>query len=104
MSELVKLAKEALRQQRQSSPASEASAPLRSGDTIATRPAYQPGDWVEWQSPALFAQQGEVLAIYPDGTFEVFHPLAETLCRLPVAWVTRILKGPTSTIPEEPIS
>lgn len=49
----------------------------------------QPGVWVEWLSPALPKQRGEVLAVYDDGTFDVWHPLAETLCRLPVTWVIR---------------
>lgn len=53
----------------------------------------QPGDVVAWLSPALPEQRGEVLAVHPDGTFEVFHPLSETICRLPVNWVTKILPG-----------
>jgi hypothetical protein len=54
----------------------------------------RPGVWVEWLSPALPKQQGEVLAVYQDGTFEVFHPLAEKLCRLPVMWVIRVVTHP----------
>ncbi|WHZ27565.1 MAG: hypothetical protein OJF51_002362 [Nitrospira sp.] len=54
----------------------------------------QAGVWVEWLSPALPKQQGEVLAVYQDSTFEVFHPLAATLCRLPIGWVIRVLRSP----------
>ena len=67
------------------------------------RPVLQAGDLVEWLSPALPKQREEVLAVYDNGTFEVWHPLTEAICRLPVAWVMRILNGPTSTIPEKPI-
>lgn len=59
----------------------------------AVRPVLCPGDIVEWLSPALPKQQGEVLDVYQDGTFEVCHPLAEKLCRLPLMWVTKILNG-----------
>ena len=58
---------------------------------IPVMQGIQVGNWVEWLSPALPKQQGEVLAVYPDGTFEVFHPLTETLCRLPVKWVIRVV-------------
>lgn len=51
----------------------------------------RPGDVVEWLSPALPEQQGEVLAVHPDETFLAFHPLTEILCKLPLAWVTRIV-------------
>lgn len=51
----------------------------------------RPGDWAEWRSPALPHQRGEVLAVHPDETFEVFHPLTERLCRLPLSWVTRVV-------------
>src|SRR5690348_2229973 len=54
------------------------------------RPVLQIGDWVEWLSDALPRQQGTVLAVHPDGTFEVFHPLTEAKCRLPVRWVTTV--------------
>ncbi|MBX3325161.1 MAG: hypothetical protein U0223_07480 [Nitrospira sp.] len=52
-------------------------------------PELSLGDVVEWLSPALPRQQGEVLALYDDGTFEVWHPLTKMLCRLPRAWVTQ---------------
>lgn len=58
---------------------------------IPVMQGVQAGNWVEWLSPALPKQQGEVLAVYQDGTFEVFHPLSETLCRLPVKWVIRVM-------------
>jgi hypothetical protein len=54
----------------------------------------RPGCWVEWLSPALPTCRGEVLAVYPDGTCQVFHPLTEHLCRLPVAWVTAVFEQP----------
>lgn len=54
------------------------------------RPVLQVGDWVEWMSEALPRQQGKVLAVYPDGTFEAFHPLTEAECRLPVRWVIAV--------------
>lgn len=60
----------------------------------AVRWVFQAGDWVEWRSPALPKQQGEVLAVHPDRTFEVFHPLTEAVCRLPGAWVLRVLRNP----------
>jgi len=50
----------------------------------------RPGVWVEWQSPALLPCRGEVLAVYENETFEIFHPLTERLCRLPVAWITQV--------------
>jgi hypothetical protein len=63
-------------------------------NTLPTINDIQAGCWVEWLSPALPQQRGEVLAVNPDGTFEVFHPLTETLCRLPVKWVMKISEGP----------
>lgn len=65
----------------------------------AVRPVIRPGDLVEWLSPALPKQQGEVLAVHGD-SFTIFHPLAETLCRLPISWITRVVEAPTN--PEEP--
>ncbi len=56
----------------------------------AVRPVLCPGDVVEWLSPALPKQRGEVLAVSHDGNFEVYHPLAGTLCRLPMMWVIRV--------------
>lgn len=56
----------------------------------AVRPVLCPGDIVEWLSPALHRQRGEVRAVHPDGTFEVFHPLTGVLCRLPIRWVTQV--------------
>lgn len=47
-------------------------------------PVLSPGDVVEWCSQALPKQRGEVLAVYPDRTFKVFHPLTQALCRLPI--------------------
>lgn len=52
----------------------------------------RPGDWVSWMSPALPAQEGDVLGIHPDGTFEAFHPLAESVRRMPVSWITRVTR------------
>lgn len=60
----------------------------------AVRPVVQAGNWVEWLSLALPKQRGEVLAVHPDKTFEVYHPLTQAVCRLPVGWVTKILKRP----------
>ena len=62
--------------------------------TSKVRPVLHPGDIVEWLSQALPKQRGEVLEVYDDGTFEVWHPLAETLCRLPVTWVRQVLRDP----------
>ena len=56
------------------------------------RPVLHPGDTVDWLSPALPKQQGEVLEVYDDGTFEVWHPLTETLCRLPMTWVVQVVE------------
>ncbi len=56
----------------------------------AVRPVLSPGDVVEWLSPALPKQRGEVRAVFDDGNFEVYHPLAGTLCRLPMIWVIRV--------------
>jgi hypothetical protein len=53
-----------------------------------------PGEWVEWRSPALPKQRGEVLAVYADRTFEVFHPLTEAVCRLPITWVIGVMRAP----------
>lgn len=50
MSDLVKLAKEALRQQREKSPTSETPAPLRSDDTVAMCPAAQNARMVYWET------------------------------------------------------
>lgn len=65
----------------------------------AVRPVISPGDVVEWLSPALPKQIGEILAIHPDGTFDVFVPISEVVRRLPVAWITRVVTA--STNPEE---
>ena len=62
----------------------------------AVRLVLCPGDIVEWLSPALPKQRGEVLAVYQSGTFEVFHPLAEKLCRLPMTWVIRVVTRPST--------
>ncbi|QPD06401.1 MAG: hypothetical protein Nkreftii_004175 [Candidatus Nitrospira kreftii] len=62
--------------------------------TNKVHPVLHPGEWVEWRSPALPQQRGEVLAVYTDRTFEVFHPLTEAVCRLPIAWVTQVLRDP----------
>lgn len=59
-------------------------------------PPLKPGVWVEWLSPALPRQQGEVLAIDGD-RFEVYHPLTEILCRLPISWITRVV----TTVPTQ---
>lgn len=64
---------------------------------IPVMQVVQVGDWVEWLSPALPTQHGEVLGVHNDGTFEVWHPLTETFCRLPVGWVIRVLKDPMTT-------
>lgn len=56
------------------------------------RPVLHPGDLVEWLGPALPRQQGEVLAVFGDGIFEVWHPLTERLCRLSVSWVLRVVE------------
>lgn len=74
----------------------------------AVRPLLYPGDFVEWRSPALPKQRGEVLGVHDDGTFEVWHPLTERLCRLPVAWVLRVQRtainpvANTGPFPEAP--
>ncbi|MGE0469629.1 MAG: hypothetical protein AB7L09_12700 [Nitrospira sp.] len=57
----------------------------------AVRLVLRPGDIVEWLSPALPKQHGEVLDVYEDGTFEVVHTLSVKLCRLPMVWVTRVV-------------
>lgn len=62
----------------------------------AVCPVVQPGDLVEWLSPALPKQQAEVLDVYDDGTFEAFHPLSEIVCRMPTAWITRVVNAPTN--------
>ncbi len=66
---------------------------VRAVDVPLPIESMRAGDWVEWLSPALPKQQGEVLAVYPDGTFEVFHPLSETVCRLPTSWITRVTRA-----------
>lgn len=68
----------------------------------AVRPVLCPGDIVEWLSPALPKQQGEVLEVYQDGNFEVFHPLTEILCRLPIRWATKVFLGPRASAPNAP--
>jgi hypothetical protein len=57
----------------------------------AVRPVLCPGDIVEWLTPALPKQRGEVLEVYQDGIFEVFHPVTEKICRLPVRWIIRVV-------------
>jgi len=64
------------------------------------RLVLRPGDVVEWLSPALPRQQGEILAVHDDGTFEVWHPLTERLCRLPMTWVTKVLNSPLDSMKE----
>lgn len=68
------------------------ASPILHTPVIPVMQVVQIGSWVEWLSPALPKQQGEVLAVYQDNTFEVFHPLAATLCRLPLQWVIKVLR------------
>lgn len=75
----------------------EEAARLLAKKPDAVRPVFQAGDRVEWLSPALPRQQGEVLAVHPDSTFEVFHPLTEAICRLQLAWVIRVFSAPVDT-------
>jgi|SRR5215831_8490584 len=67
---------------------------VRAIDSVSLIGSVRAGRWVEWLSPALPRQQGEVLAVHPDGTFEAFHPITEAVCRMPVAWVIRVMKAP----------
>ena|SRR5215831_2796848 len=62
--------------------------------TDKVRLVFGPGEWVEWSSPALPKGNGEVLAVHPDETFEVFHSITEAVCRLPMIWVIRVLRDP----------
>lgn len=73
---------------------------VRPLEDASLTPPLKPGVCVEWLSPALTRQQGEVLAVYEDGTFEAFHPLTEIVCRMPTAWITRVVTA--STNPEGP--
>lgn len=76
-----------------------ANRPRRSQRPDAVRPVVQPGDRVEWLSPALPQQQGEVLAVSGD-YFDAYHPLSECVCRMPTAWITRnITTAPTQEGP-----
>ena len=62
----------------------------RKPDTV--RPVIEAGDWAEWLSPALPKQGEEVLVVYDEeGTFMVFHPLTRVICKLPMAWITRVV-------------
>ena len=70
----------------------------------SVHPVLRAGDTVEWLSPALPRQGGEVLAVHPDATFEVFHPLTEAPCRLPVSWVTKVVKTLEAPSSSEPTS
>ncbi len=70
---------------------------VRPVEDAPSAPTLKAGDWVEWLSPALPTQQGEVLAVYDDGTFEVFHPLSEIPCRLPISWITRVVNARTNS-------
>jgi hypothetical protein len=70
---------------------------VRPVEGAPSSPVLKAGVWVEWLSPALPAQRGEILAIHPDGTFDVHHPLTEILCHLPVTWITRVLPAPTNS-------
>ena len=72
----------------------EEAARLLAKKPDAVRPVLHPGDVVEWLSPALPKQRGEVMAVYPDGNFEVFHSLAGRLCRLPMTWVIQVVERP----------
>ncbi len=67
------------------------SVPASGIPTEISAHALAPGCIAEWLSPALPRQQAKVLAVHEDGTFEAFHPLSEIVCRMPTAWITRVL-------------
>ena len=54
------------------------------------QPCLIPGTWIEWDSPLFGRLTGELLAVCADGQVEVFHPLTETVAKIPQAW----LRGP----------
>ena len=54
----------------------------------------KPGVWVEWHSPLFHPQRAEVIGMYTNEVLEVWHPLAQTLCQIPRAWVTRVWTQP----------
>ena len=55
---------------------------------VPTRPPrFQPGTWIEWDSPLFGRLRGELLGVHGDGWLEVFHPLTDKLARIPEAWV-----------------
>ena len=81
MSELVRLAKEALRQQKALDPI----------------PTIQPGDLigriVSWDSPLFGLISATVQEDLPNGV-RVIHPLTEVECVIPTTWLRRMVSEP----------
>ena len=50
-------------------------------------PRFQPGTWIEWDSPLFGRLRGELLGVREDGWAEVFNPVTETVTPIPPAWV-----------------
>ena len=50
-------------------------------------PCFQPGTWIEWDSPLFGRLRGELLAVREDGLVEVFNPVTETVTPIPREWV-----------------
>ncbi len=50
-------------------------------------PRFQPGTWIEWDSPLFGRLRGELLGFREDGRLEVFHPVTQTVTPIPQTWV-----------------
>ena len=50
-------------------------------------PRFQPGTWIEWDSPLFGRLRGELLGVREDGRLEVFNPVTQTVTPIPRAWV-----------------
>lgn len=51
--------------------------------------ALVPGDRVSWISPLFGRLSGELIGVRTMEMVVVYHPLAETIREIPLAWLTR---------------
>ncbi len=56
------------------------------------QPCLIPGTCIEWDSPLFGRLRGELLAVCADAHVEIFHPLTQTVAKIPQAWLRDPLK------------
>ncbi len=53
-------------------------------------PRFQPGTWIEWDSPLFGRLRGELLGAREDGRLEVFNPVTQTVTPILPVWVRQV--------------